>query len=246
MHGNYCEDGKLQGFFESFNIKFIGSKTLSSAISMDKSISKLLFDSLNIPQVSYKIIKDEYKIDDIIKDINFPMIIKPANGGSSIGISKANNKKELIKSIKLAKKYDNKLVIEEFIKARELEVAVLENKNKLIISKAGEINSANEFYDYEAKYINSKSYTTIPDDLPLEVFSKIKLYAKKIFNTFDCKDLARIDFFYDEINNNIYINEINTIPGFTTISMFPKLIKNEGIEYKDLISILIDNALGSL
>ncbi len=241
-HGTNGEDGKLQGMLDLFNIKYVGCNTLASSIGMDKVMSKQLFKSLNIPQVPYLMIKEDYKVENILREIDFPLIIKPSNGGSSIGISKASTKKELIKGIKEAKKYDNKVLIEKFIKSRELEIAVLQSKGKIIISSPGEINSANEFYDYDAKYANEKTYTTIPDDLPIEVVNKIKEYASKIFTGLDCKGYARIDFFYDELNNEIYVNEINTIPGFTSISMFPKLMQNEGISFSELITILINNA----
>ena len=243
MHGNYCEDGKLQGFLDLFNVKYVGCKTLSSALLMDKVLTKFILKGLDIPSVPSISFKNDYKIDDIISEIGFPMIIKPSNGGSSIGINKACNKKELIKSIKLAKKYDDKILIEKFIKARELEVAILKTREKTICSYPGEIKSANEFYDYDAKYDNKESYTIIPDDLNKDIVSKIKEYALRLFESLDCKGLSRVDFFYDEENEKIYLNEANTMPGFTSISMYPKLMENEGIEYKDLISILIDNSL---
>jgi len=242
-HGTNGEDGKLQGMLELFNIPFVGCKTLASSIGMDKEISKIIFDNLRIKQVPYLVIKDDYKINDVVEKIEFPVIVKPANGGSSIGINKANDKKELVKAIREAKRYDKKVIVEKFIKARELEVAVLENKDKILCSNIGEIKSANEFYDYDAKYVNSNSNTIIPDDIPLDVVDKIKEYAKKIFKVLNCNGYARIDFFYDEEKGEIYINEINTIPGFTTISMYPKLIESIGINYTDLITILINNAL---
>lgn len=242
VHGTYGEDGKLQGMLELFNIKFVGCGTLASAIGMDKEKSKTFFDSLKICQVPYVVINENYDLDDIIKKINFPMIIKPANGGSSIGISKAINKKELKIAIKDAKKYDNKIIIEKFIKCRELECAVLENGKELICSAPGEIKSSNEFYDYEAKYIKKESYTIIPNDLPKHIVDNIKDYSYKIFKNLNCKSYSRIDFLYDENNNKIYINEINTIPGFTNISMYPKLIENEKMSYTNLITTLINNA----
>ncbi len=241
-HGTSGEDGRLQGMLELFDIPFVGCKTLASSIGMDKGMSKVIFDSLNIDQVPYVVIGDDYKINNIMEKLNFPVIIKPANGGSSIGISKANDKKELIKAIKEAKKYDKKIIIEKFIKARELECSVLENKGNILCSNPGEIKSANEFYDYDAKYVNDSSYTTIPDDIPLDVVNKIKEYAKRIFKGLNCNGYSRIDFFYEEQNNKIYINEINTIPGFTSISMYPKLIESIGINYTDLITTLINNA----
>lgn len=243
MHGTNAEDGRMQGFLDLFDIKYVGCKTLSSSLLMDKAITKLILKSLDIPSVPFKVIKDNYEICDLIENIKFPMIVKPSNGGSSIGISKVNNKKELIKAIKLAKKYDDKLLVEKFINARELEVAVLKDNKNIICSNPGEIKSANEFYDYDAKYDNKDSYTLIPDDLPEDILKKIKEYSLRLFKSLDCSGLSRIDFFYDEENNALYLNEANTMPGFTTISMYPKLIESIGIEYKDLISILIDNSL---
>jgi len=239
-HGTNGEDGKLQGLLDLFNIKYVGSKTLASAIGMDKEISKILFSSLNIPQVDYITINKNYNIKDIEKNLTYPLIIKPANGGSSIGINKANNKKELIKSIKIALKYDNKVIVEKFIKARELECAILEDK-ELIVSDIGEINSCNEFYDYQAKY-KQNSNTSINANLDINVTNKIKEYAVLAFKGINAKGLARIDFFYDEESNQIYLNEINTLPGFTTISMYPKLITKQNITYKELITKLIKNA----
>lgn len=241
-HGTYGEDGKLQGFLELFNIKFVGCKTLASAIGMDKEIAKIFFKNLNIPIVPYWVLYEKEKKKSILNKIEFPVIVKPANGGSSIGINKVNNKKELEKAIEEARKYDKKVIIEKYIRARELEVGVLQKGNTLICSKPGEIKSANEFYDYNAKYENKQSYTLIASDLPPLVVKQIKEYAKKIFTSLGCKGYARIDFFYDEKNEGIVINEINTIPGFTPISMFPKLMNEENISYQELITILINNA----
>ena len=167
------------------------------------------------------------------------MIVKPCCGGSSIGICKANNKKELVKALKCAFKYDDKVIIEKFISCRELECAILGNRD-YICSAPGEIISCNEFYDYDAKYVQN-SETLIPDDLPKHIVDRIREYVDKIFIGFGVKDYCRIDFFYDEYNDTVYVNEINTIPGFTEISMFPKLVEHENISYTDLISILINN-----
>lgn len=240
-HGNYGEDGKLQGFFELFNIKFVGSKTSSSVLGYDKCLSKMIFDKLNIPQVPYMCFSDDYNINEIINTLDFPLIVKPCRCGSSIGISTAHNKKELVKAIKLAKKYDNKFVVEKFIKARELECAVIGDEY-LLCSKPGEIKSSCEFYDYDSKYVNKSSETNICNNLPLNVYEKLKDYAVRIFIEFDCSNYSRIDFFYNESDGSIYINEINTLPGFTEISMFPKLLEHENISYCDLITTLINNA----
>ena len=239
-HGNYGEDGKLQGFFDLFNIRYVGCSTTSSVILFDKGLSKLVFDSLSIPQVPYIVVNDRYDVCSIIEKLGFPMIVKPCCGGSSIGISKVNNKKELNRAIKLAKKYDDKVIIEMFINCREIECAVLGNKY-FICSHPGEITYSGDFYSYDAKYVQ-KSNIIIPADLPNWVIDKVMEYASKIFVSLGIKDYSRIDFFYNEEEECIYVNEVNTIPGFTSISMFPKLIEYENISYTDLISILINNS----
>lgn len=238
-HGNFGEDGKLQGLFDLFDIKYVGSKTTSSVVGFDKSLSKLLFDSLGIPQVPYLVVRGKYCVSDIVSSIGFPMIVKPCCGGSSIGISKVNNKKELIKALKCAFKYDDSVIVEKFVFCRELECAVLGNRD-YICSSPGEIKSCNDFYDYDAKYVQ-KSITFIPDDLPISIIDKLRDYVNRIFVSFHISDYCRIDFFYDENKDCIYVNEINTIPGFTEISMFPKLMEHENISYTDLISILLNN-----
>ena len=241
IHGYGGEDGKLQGMLDLFNIKYVGCKTLSSAACMDKDFSKMIFTYLEIPQVPFVTLNNsDFRLKDIIKELGFPMIVKPANGGSSIGITKVSSKRGLKNAINEAFKYDSKVVIEKFINARELECAVLEEED-YYISEVGEIKSANEFYDYEAKYENKESYTVIPAELEESVSDKIKEFAEIAFKGINCRGLARIDFFYDEENNQIYLNEINTLPGFTSISMYPKLFINEGISYKDLITKLINN-----
>lgn len=240
-HGTNGEDGKLQGLLDMFNIKYVGCKTLSSSIGMDKHFSKIIFEHLNIPQVPFVVLKDpKIELDYITNKLDFPMIVKPANCGSSVGIKKANNKRELKKAIKNAFKYDQKIIVEKYIVARELECAILDADN-FIVSDIGEIKSANEFYDYDAKYENSNSYTLVPAKLDINVTNKIKEYAKLAFYGIEAKNLSRIDFFYDELNNKIYLNEINTLPGFTEISMFPKLIMHSGISYTELITKLINN-----
>ncbi len=241
-HGNFGEDGKLQGFLDLFNIKYVGSKTAASAVGMDKSFSKAIFQSINIPQVPYLVINPlNYSIKKILKNINFPLMVKPANGGSSIGISKVKNIKQLKKAIKKAAIYDKKIIIEKFIKARELECSIIKDK-KIQISTIGEIIPANEFYDYNSKYNNNKSKLIIPAQLQKSTVNKIKAYANAAYQSIDCAGYARVDFFYDEKNNQIYLNEINTIPGFTEISMFPKLLMEDYKSLKEIITILIKNA----
>lgn len=241
IHGTTGEDGKLQGMLELFKIPFVGSKTLASAICMDKEMAKLVFKNLELNQVPYVVITNQ-NLEDVHFDFDFPMIVKPANGGSSIGIYKVDNKTELQQAIIEAKKYDKKIIVEKFISCRELECAVLQTKEDIICSYPGEIKSANAFYDYNAKYENAKSYTIIPKDLNEKVINEIKKEALEIFTSCNCKGYARIDFFYDEEKEVLYINEINTIPGFTSISMYPILINHENISFTQLITTLINNA----
>lgn len=242
-HGNNGEDGKLQGFLDLFDIKYVGSKTLASALGMDKRMAKIIFNHLEIPQVPYVTFTyPNYSIKEIKKQLNYPVIVKPANGGSSIGITKANNKKELTKAIEVASNYDDVIIVEKFIKAKELECSIIEHK-KLIASTIGEIIPANEFYDYNAKYENDTSQTIIPAKLQKNISSLIKEYAKKAFLGIGASGFSRVDFFYDEKNNQVYLNEINTIPGFTTISMFPQLLMFDTISLTEIISILIENEL---
>ena len=239
IHGNIGEDGKLQGLFETFNIKYTGANTISSALAMDKGFCKIILDKYNIKQVPYIIVDKKSKIKEIIEKFKYPVIIKPANGGSSIGINIAHNTKELIKGLNNAFQYDKKVIIEKYITARELEIGVI-NNNGLITSSIGEIKS-NGFYDYESKYIK-KTEIIINPNLKKETALKIKEIARNIFKILECNDYARCDFLYDEINNDLYFNEINTIPGFTEISMFPKLFIDSGYTYGEIIDIIIKSS----
>jgi len=239
IHGNIGEDGKLQGLFETFNIKYTGSNTISSALAMDKGYCKIILDKYNIKQVPYIIVDKKSKIKEIIEKFKYPVIIKPANGGSSIGINIAHNTKELIKGLNNAFQYDKKVIIEKYITARELEIGVI-NNNGLITSSIGEIKS-NGFYDYESKYVK-KTEIIINPNLKKETALKIKEIARNIFKILECNDYARCDFLYDEINNDLYFNEINTIPGFTEISMFPKLFIDSGYTYGEIIDIIIKSS----
>ena len=235
IHGNNGETGDLSGLFNLFNIPYVGSDILGHATSYDKEITKIICNHYNIPQIPYLTLYNDKKLKRI--DIDFPVIVKPSSCGSSLGINIANNIKELNKYIKIAFKYDNKIVIEKFIKARELECAVLEDK-KLKVSTIGEIKSNNTFYDYESKYILD-SNLIIPTNLDKKIIKQIQEYSTKIFKILSLKDLSRIDFLYDYENNKIYFNEVNTIPGFTDISMYPQLFNHEGISTKEIITKLL-------
>ncbi len=237
MHGAYGEDGRIQSFFELFNINYVGSNSYASHICMDKELTKLIADKFSIKQIPYVVVKKDEKIKNL--GIDFPLIIKPANGGSSIGISVANSNKEFKKSIKEAFKYDEKIIVEKFINARDFECAVFEGK-KLVVSTIGEIKSCNKFYDFEAKYIK-ESKTTIPALLDENIIKDIQNLAEKIFKIYNLKDFARIDFLYDDVNKDLYFNEINTIPGFTPISMFPLLFENKGYNFSKVIEEIINH-----
>jgi D-alanine-D-alanine ligase len=235
IHGNDGETGAISGLLNLFNIPYVGSNILGHSISYDKEITKIICKYHKIPQVKYITIYKKQQIKNI--NIDFPVIIKPASCGSSIGINIANNIKELNKYVNNAFNYDSKVIIEKFIKARELECAVVEDK-KIKISTVGEIKPQNTFYDYESKYILENNLI-IPAKINKDIIKQIQKYTKKIFKIFSLKDLARIDFLYDYENNQIYFNEINTIPGFTSISMYPKLFNNKNISIKELLNILI-------
>ena len=236
LHGINGEDGKLQGLLEMFNIPFIGCDSISSKICLDKYLSKIIFDYYDIPQVPFEIINVK---DDIVNNnFEYPVIVKPSNGGSSIGISVAKNEKELKKAISIAANYDENIIIEKFINARELEVAIYQD-NDINVSIVGEIKYKSLFYDYDTKYYNSDTELIIPSNISAEVENKIKDYALFIFNKLDCKDIARIDFLYDEKNDVLYLNEINTIPGFTNSSMYIKLLEYNGYTIDKIIDNLI-------
>lgn len=236
IHGKNGEDGKIQGFFDMFNINYIGCNQLSSIIAYDKYLTKIYVEKLNIPQLPYILIGVNDNIKNI--DLDLPVIVKPSKGGSSIGISVVNKKRELKNAIKNALKYDDKIIIEKYIESRELECAVLNGK-KLIISEVGEVLKEKQFYDFDSKYISKNK--TIIANIPNNIKNLIKYYSKQIFIKMGCADLSRIDFLYDEKNNEIYFNEINTMPGFTDISMYPSLINNSKIDFKELLNIIINN-----
>jgi len=240
IHGNDGENGALSGLFNLFNIPYVGSNIKGHATGYDKEITKIICAYHFIPQVPSITLYKHEKLKKI--NIEFPAIVKPSSCGSSIGINIANNIKELNKHIKTAFKYDNKIIIEKFIKAKELECAILENNNKLYISTVGEIKPKNKFYDYESKYILD-SNIIIPTNLDTEIIKQIQKYSEKIFKILSLKDFSRIDFLYDYENNQIYFNEVNTIPGFTDISMYPQLFNYEGISIKKLLTILLNNPI---
>lgn len=250
-HGPFGEDGRLQSILDYINIPYVGCGVLESAVSMDKGTTKDLFVANNIPQGQYQyFFENDYALsqDSILTDIEtqlgYPCFIKPANLGSSVGINKAANRTELLHALEVAFKHDNKVVVEEFIKAREVEIGVLGN-GPYTLSSIGEIETSADFYDYDAKYVSTDgNKMLIPTSLPPEVEAEIRIYAEKVAKVINVKGLSRIDFFYsEEAANRVMVNEINTLPGFTKYSMYPMLFGDIGIEYKNLITQLIDLAI---
>lgn len=261
LHGLYGEDGTIQGIFEMLKIPYVGCGVLSSSIGMDKVYSKIVFDKAGINQTKYVYVRkynDDYifvdenfnervlNIDNlsnlVVEKLKFPMFVKPSNSGSSVGISRVNSKDELKNAIIEASEFDRKILIEEGIVGREVECAVLGNED-VISSCVGEIKAADEFYSYDAKYNNQESKTLIPADISDKKSKEIQKLAVKAFKAIDGKGLSRVDFFIEENTEKVYINEINTLPGFTSISMYPKLFGKIGIGYTELLDRLIEMAL---
>ncbi|MBN2259680.1 MAG: D-alanine--D-alanine ligase [Clostridiales bacterium] len=245
LHGPYGEDGKIQGLFDMLGIPFAGCGLMSSALCMDKDYTKKLLDKIGIPVTkSVTILKnDVIDFEKMEMEMGYPMFVKPVNLGSSIGISKVRNLKELVNGINDAFRYDFKVIVEEGIDARELECAVLGNENPQA-STIGEIIPSHEFYDYEAKYFDDgKSQLIIPAGVSQKHIEMIKEYSIKAYVELGCSGLSRVDFFMDKKTGKIYLNEINTMPGFTPFSMYPQLWKHEGVSYTDLIDRLIQLGL---
>ncbi|WP_047151415.1 D-alanine--D-alanine ligase [Aneurinibacillus tyrosinisolvens] len=248
IHGPNGEDGTLQGFLELIDVPYVGSGVLGSALGMDKVMMKEVFGNADIPQGAYRsYVRSRLQdgIDEVCREVEqslgFPCFVKPANMGSSIGISKAKDQASLKKALLFAAKFDRKVIVEEFISGRELEIAVLGNDDPKT-SVVGEIVSSNEFYDYEAKYKSDGTRLDIPAHVPQSVVDRMKELAVNAFLSLDCSGLSRVDFFWDEENDKLYINEINTLPGFTPFSMYPMLWKEAGVSYPELIDRLISLA----
>jgi len=254
FHGPYGEDGSMQGLFEIMGIPYVGAGILGSAVGLDKVIQKQILDNAGAPVVVYGWIQDgeffsnggkvveKINFQKVLKYIGLPCFVKPANAGSSIGISVVKNSNEIKSAIELAKRYDKKVIIEQVVdNMREFECSILGN-DKPEASVVGEIASANEFYDYDAKYINEKSRLIIPAKISKALSTQMQKLAVKAYKLLNCRGMARVDFLYDAKNKKLYLNEINTIPGFTQISMYPKLWEASGLSYGKLLDKLIDLA----
>ncbi|MGX6962691.1 D-alanine--D-alanine ligase [Vagococcus xieshaowenii] len=248
LHGPNGEDGTIQGLLETLNMPYVGTGVLSSACGMDKIMTKHILQQIGIPQVPYVALSkvewlanQEKVFDKCEGSLIYPMFVKPANLGSSVGISKAETKEELQVAIETALKYDRRIVVEQGIEAREIEIGVLGN-DEVRTTLAGEIVKDVAFYDYESKYIDNQVTLQIPADIPAEIHEQAREYAKNAYISLDGSGLSRCDFFLTT-NNELYLNELNTMPGFTQFSMYPLLWQEMGLQYGDLIEELIQLAL---
>jgi len=249
MHGLFGEDGTIQGMLKLFGIPCVAPGVMSSAICMDKVYTKYILERFHIKQAEYVVVNaHEYKeskepfIDQIEKKLNYPAFVKPSNSGSSVGITKAHDREELVAGLENAMKYDRKILVEKTINAREVEVAVLGNDYPEA-AVPGEIMPSKEFYDYEAKYIDPESRLIIPAAYSEEKLEEIRTLAVSIYRILDCAGMSRVDFLVDKDTDEVYLNEVNTIPGFTKISMYPKLWQASGKPFPELIDDLIDLAI---
>jgi D-alanine-D-alanine ligase len=243
LHGTFGEDGTVQGLFELADLAYVGAGVLASAVSMDKEMMKRVCRERMLPVVDY-VTNTRAKPDpaEALRSLPFPMFVKPANLGSSVGISKAHNPAELDAAIALAAQFDHKVIIERGITGRELECSVLGNEDP-IASLPCEILPSREFYDYEDKYLLNQSKTQVPADLPPDTTAELQRLAVECYRAVECEGMARVDFLLETATGKLYLNEINTIPGFTSISMYPKMWEHSGIAFSALIDRLIDLAL---
>jgi D-alanine-D-alanine ligase len=246
LHGPFGEDGTVQGLLKLANVPFVGAGVLGSAVGMDKDVMKRLLRDAGIPVANFLVLnrfsQDEIDFDTVTSSLGTPVFVKPTNLGSSVGISKAQCEEEFREAINLAFQYDNKIMVEEYIEGREIECSVLGNDDP-IASLPGEIVLQREFYSYEAKYIDEDgAVLEIPAKLDDKVTKKVQDYAIKTFKAICCEGMARVDFFLSQ-TGDVVVNEINTIPGFTNISMYPKLWEASGIGYSELIDRLIQLAI---
>jgi D-alanine-D-alanine ligase len=249
LHGPYGEDGTIQGFFEMADVPYVGAAVLASSVGMDKAVAKALFKAQNLPVVDHIPVREadwdrhpKSILDKISHTFSPPFFVKPANLGSSVGITKIKDYAKTSQAIEEAFKFDRKILIEEGIQGRELECSVLGNDLPKA-SMPGEIIPFNEFYDYRDKYIDGKTSFGIPADLPSKVIENIQKISIEAFKSIDCSGMARVDFFLQEGTGKIYLNEINTIPGFTEISMYPKLWEVSGLPFPGLLQELITLAM---
>ena len=249
LHGENGEDGTIQGLLQLAGIAYVGPHVSASAVAMDKTLTKLVADQAKVRQAAWHLVRSadmESRMDHILEALenkfSYPMFVKPAGTGSSVGVSKAADRASLREALMKAGKFDSKVLVEEFIHGREVEVAVMGNENP-VASICGEIDSGADFYDYDAKYVTDTSVAYIPARISEDVSEKVREAAVAIYSAIGCQGLSRVDFFVTFENNEVVFNEINTLPGFTSISMYPKLFDASGIPGKELLDELLKLAL---
>ena len=249
LHGENGEDGAMQGLLQMAGIPYVGPHVAESAVAMDKTLTNLVADNAGVPQAAWVLVRSdelEHRMEKILDKIEqkfeYPVFVKPAGTGSSVGVSKAMDRQQLEQALSKAGAFDDKILVEEFIHGREVEVAVMGNESP-VASICGEIDSGAEFYDYEAKYVTDTSVAYIPARIDEDVAEQVREQAVKVYSAIGCKGLSRVDFFVTYEDNRIVFNEINTLPGFTSISMYPKLFAASGIPYGELLDKLLTLAL---
>ena len=245
LHGENGEDGAMQGLLQLAGIPYVGPHVSASAVSMDRTLTKLVADKAGVTQAAWHLVRRadldtrlEQTIETLEEQFDYPMFVKPSGTGSSVGVSKAPNREALIVALKAAAVYDDKVLVEEFIRGREVEVAVMGNESPMA-SVCGEIDSGADFYDYEAKYVTDTSTAYIPARISETTEERVREAAVKIYSAIGCQGLSRVDFFVTYDDERVIFNEINTLPGFTSISMYPKLFDASGIPYAQLIDELL-------
>lgn len=249
LHGENGEDGAMQGLLQLAGIPYVGPHVAASAVAMDKTLTKLVVDQAQIPQAAWQLVRSgeltnrmERALNVLENRFGYPMFVKPAGTGSSVGVSKAHDRQELEAALRTAATYDSKILVEEFIDGKEIEVAVMGNDSPMA-SVCGEIDSGVEFYDYDAKYITDTSTAYVPAQIDEETAEQVREWAVKAYSALGCQGLSRVDFFVTRQDNRVVFNEINTLPGFTSISMYPKLFAASGVPYSQLIDQLLDLAM---
>ena len=249
LHGENGEDGAMQGLLQMAGIPYVGPHVAASAVAMDKTLTKLVVDQAKIRQAAWMLVRNgdvesrmDWVLEQIEKKFQYPVFVKPAGTGSSVGVSKAADRDGLRNALMKAGTYDSKILVEEFIHGREVEVAVMGNRSP-VASICGEIDSGAEFYDYDAKYVTDTSVAYIPARIPEDVAEQVRDAAVRIYSAIGCQGLSRVDFFVTYESDEVVFNEINTLPGFTSISMFPKLFAASGIPAGQLVDELLSLAL---
>ena len=249
LHGENGEDGAMQGLLQMAGIPYVGSHVAASAVAMDKTLTKLVVAHAGVPQADWQLVRSSdtevrmaQVLDSLEGKFSYPMFVKPAGTGSSVGVSKAFDRESLREALLAAGAYGEKILVEEFIHGREVEVAVMGNESP-VASVCGEIDSGAEFYDYEAKYVSDTSVAYIPARISQETEEKVRDFAVKAYSALGCRGLSRVDFFVTYKDDSIILNEVNTLPGFTSISMYPKLFAASGVPYSELIDTLLRLAM---